>query len=378
LQKRNCNRSEKKQHTGSFCKKGNYNRSEKQTKTKDKSGRKMISLRGPPRPSWLRLFAFLGLLSVAIAQFGPLDLDSPGMTAKTEQQLEKQTQPQVIASVSLADREAARDQEDNEGGANDENDPAEPTSQEVDACCAACGVDFSGSVGAGKVIRILSFDTGLDLMNMQKSAAAFEEKTGIKVLFDLIPDFNGLYAEIRSQAEQGVPLYDGYISGPAIVGSAVQLDGFLDFTNIVRDRQDLKWLDVLRGFRENIAVYDKKVRMLPLDGDAHFLYYRKDVLDAFNLTVPRTWDEYWQVAKAVHGKEFNGQTMVGSCVGRKSGAHTSYWASLVLSSYTQTKGRTEGFILDSKDMTPLAGEAMAEAIKQLELQAKYGHPRGKV
>jgi multiple sugar transport system substrate-binding protein len=196
------------------------------------------------------------------------------------------------------------------------------------------------------------------------------------VLYDLIPDFMGTYEEIRSQLESKLPIYDGFICGPAIVGTAVQLDGFKDLTDWTKEQRELEWLDILRGFRENIAVFDNHVRMFPLDGDAHYMFYREDVLEAFDLQVPRTWDEYWQVAKAVHGKEFDGQEMVGSCVGFKSGVHISYWTSLVLSSYTQTKGATEGFILDAQALTPLMGEAMAETLKMMELQAVYGHPDG--
>ena len=190
----------------------------------------------------------------------------------------------------------------------------------------------------------------------------------------MIPDFLGTYDEIRSQLQGKLPIYDGFICGPAIVGSAVQLDGFMDLTPWTRDHLELKWLDVLRGFRENIAVFDNHVRMFPLDGDAHYMYYREDVLEAFGLEIPRTWEEYWQVAKEVHGKDFNGVEMVGSCVGIKSGSHLAYWTSLILSSYTQTKGASQGFILDAQDLTPLMGEAMAEVLKMLELQTIYGHP----
>ncbi|CAB9496911.1 Ephrin type-B receptor 3 (Fragment) [Seminavis robusta] len=247
----------------------------------------------------------------------------------------------------------------------------------LEECCAACPAGLltdAVTTETERPLRILSYDAGLDLMGMEKAAKSYYEKTGTRIVFDLIEDFLGVYDEIRSQAESKLPLYDGYICGPAIVGSATQLDGWQDLTDVVRDTVDLKWLDVFRAFRENVAVYDNKVRMFPLDGDAHFMYYRADVLEAFGLDVPRTWEEYWQVAAAIHGKEFNNQTMVGSCVGRKLGGQTSYWISLVLASYTQTNGPTQGFILDSNDMEPLMGEAMAEALKMTELQAKYGDP----
>ena len=33
-----------------------------------------------------------------------------------------------------------------------------------------------------------------------------------------------------------------------------------------------------------------------------------------------------------------------------------------------------GFLFDPEDLSPLMGEAMAEAIKMLEMQVRYGHP----
>jgi ABC-type glycerol-3-phosphate transport system substrate-binding protein len=238
--------------------------------------------------------------------------------------------------------------------------------------------DLEKSANEDNVIRILTIDMpGMDLMGMNQSANDYFQKTGIKVVYEGIAGVFEAHEEIRSQAQYHLPLYDGYICNPFIVGGAAQYDGWMDLTETVRTRADLEWQDILPTIRENLAVYDNKVYMLPLDGDAHFLFYREDVLKAFNVSVPRTWDEYWQVAQAVHGKEFEGRTLSGSCVGRKAGAHNNYWANLVISSYTQTRGPSQGHLFDPNDMEPLTGEAMVEALKMLELQATYGHPLGK-
>ncbi|CAB9502712.1 Bacterial extracellular solute-binding protein [Seminavis robusta] len=224
-------------------------------------------------------------------------------------------------------------------------------------------------------IRILTFDyPGFDLVGMEKNAKNYFEKTGVSVVYEKVADFFGLQEEIRSQAENRLPLYDGYICAPSVVGSVAQYEGWVDLTETVRTRDEIEWQDMLLGIRETVAVWDNKVYMLPLDGDAHFLFYREDILQAFGLTVPRTWDEYWQVAKAVHGQEFEGKTLSGSCIGRQEGFQNSYWLTLVLSSYTQTRGPSQGHLFDPTDMTPLAGEALAETIKMIELQATYGHP----
>jgi multiple sugar transport system substrate-binding protein len=248
----------------------------------------------------------------------------------------------------------------------------------VSAAASGNGRDLETSAEEDNVLRILTIDMpGMDLMGMEHSASAYYNKTGIKVVYERISGVFEAHEEIRSQAQYHLPLYDGYICNPFIVGGAAQHDGWMDLTETVRTRDDLEWQDILPTIRENLAVYDNKVYMLPLDGDAHFLFYREDVLKAFNLSVPRTWDEYWRVAQSVHGKEFEGKTLAGSCVGRKEGAHNNYWANLVISSYTQTKGPSQGHLFDPNDMEPLTGEAMVEVLKMLELQATYGHPLGK-
>ena len=122
-------------------------------------------------------------------------------------------------------------------------------------------------------------------------------------------------------------------------------------------------------------MYDNRIYMFPIDGDANYMFYRRDILEHFNQTVPRTWDEFAEVGKAVNRKEFKGKTIYGSCLGRKAGEGAgAYWAMDILSSYTQTKGKAQGFLFDPTNLSPLMGEAIAETMRQLELQVYNGHP----
>lgn len=129
----------------------------------------------------------------------------------------------------------------------------------------------------------------------------------------------------------------------------------MDLGKFVRESAVLDWLDVFLAFREVTTVYEGKVYMIPLDGDVLSFFYRRDILEHFNLKVPRTWDEYAEVAEAVHGKTYNGTTLSGSCVGRVEGCVGSYWANLVHSSYTQSGGTKTGHMFNPRDMSPLAG-----------------------
>ena len=116
--------------------------------------------------------------------------------------------------------------------------------------------------------------------------------------------------------------------------------------------------------------------MMPFDGDILHLYYNKEVLEYYNITVPRTWTDYNAVAEQVHDMVFplTNKTLIGSCIGRVPECAGPYWATLVLSSMTQTNGQSQGSLFDTKDMKPLTDDALFETLKLFEKQFKFGHP----
>jgi len=116
--------------------------------------------------------------------------------------------------------------------------------------------------------------------------------------------------------------------------------------------------------------------MTPFDGDLLHLYYNKDILNYYNFSAPRTWQEYNDIAEHVHEKVFppTNKTLIGSCIGRRPQCAGPYWAMQVLSSMTQTRGSSEGSLFDTKDMSPLTNDALVETLQIFEKQFKYGHP----
>lgn len=178
---------------------------------------------------------------------------------------------------------------------------------------------------------------------------------------------------IVNEATSKTGLFDGFITPPGVMGSIVEEDGWADLKPFIEETiaNTKDWSDILLSYRKWISQYQDRILMYPLDGDVLSLFYRKDVLEAFGLGVPRTWDEYNAVAAAVHGKVFKNQTLSGSCVGRVKGCAGAYWANLVLSSMTQTSGTSSGHLFDSGDMKPLLGEALLQALEWME-----GHATG--
>lgn len=213
---------------------------------------------------------------------------------------------------------------------------------------------------------------------VESDARAFESEMNgrVSIVVEEVEDLGTMANEIRANADLDSGFFDGFVSNPGVVGTAASLNAFMELGDFVQESPDLDWLDILPAFRDVITVYNGKVYMLPLDGDVHSMFYRRDILEHFNLQVPRTWDEYVAVAKATHGQMYNGTKLVGSCIGRVDRCVGGYYANLVLAPYTQSQGLKAGHLFDPQDMSPLAGEALAEAMRQLEEQAKYGSDDG--
>jgi multiple sugar transport system substrate-binding protein len=199
------------------------------------------------------------------------------------------------------------------------------------------------------------------------------ERPDVNVEIVVVP-LAELSPNIINEATSKTGLFDGFVTPPAVMGSIVQEDGWADLTGYIESNTEhaMDWSDIFLSYRKWIAQYQEKILMFPLDGDVLSLFYRKDVLEEFGLKVPRTWEEYNDVAAATHGKLFKNTTLTGSCIGRQIGCAGSYWANLVLSSMTQNKGTWEGHLFDTADMTPLLGEAFLKTLELLEFQAMYG------
>ena len=256
--------------------------------------------------------------------------------------------------------------------------------QENEYECNCTVANNDGDTDSQKAIR-LKFLSSPNAVWMERIAKEFtSSRKGQNVTIDIqMLPFNELFAEIRNEAQFQAGLYDGYITPPSVSGSIVEYNGFNDLTPYIQSdaSKTAEWSDILLAYRQMISQYNDKVIMFPLDGDVLLLYYRKDILKHFNLTVPRTWDEYTKVAENVHGKIFsegNKTTkLIGSCVGRVSGCAGGYWTSLVLSSITQTCGQSQGHMFDTQDMAPLTADALDLAIQHLEDQVRLGPPDGK-
>jgi hypothetical protein len=190
-----------------------------------------------------------------------------------------------------------------------------------------------------------------------------------------------LMETIANEAAFQLGNVDGFFVGQSGLGIALEFDGLADMTpylQAVEDRYD-DWNDIFEGYRQHFSRYQGKTVSIPIGGDAHFMYYRRDILEHFNLSIPRTWEEYGDVAATVHGQSFEGEIISGGCVGRSGQSCPGYIvANMIIASMTQARGPSEGHTLDTFDLSPLVSDAViAETLKLLEVQTENGSKDGK-
>lgn len=221
----------------------------------------------------------------------------------------------------------------------------------------------------------MSFTAGKWIASVARD---FEEyKRGSVVVEVVDVPWAQILDDVVNEATSKTGIYDGFVTGPIVSGSIVAHDGWADLAPFISETPERTkdWSDILLGYRKYIAQYEDQILMYPLDGDLLSLFYRRDILDHFGFPVPRTWDEYNYIAEQTHGKVFENETLVGSCIGRSCAA--DYWIFLLLSQMTQTEGPWSGHVFDTKDMKPLTGPALEKAIEWMETQVDYGPEDGK-
>ncbi|WP_410654323.1 ABC transporter substrate-binding protein [Amycolatopsis sp. lyj-112] len=145
----------------------------------------------------------------------------------------------------------------------------------------------------GRAARIVFWSA---LRGSQQVVDAFNKSQNkIQVVFQQIPsgDFGG-YAKLSNAARAGNSPDVATIEYPQVPGYAI--DGVAsDITDLVSDSLRAKLLPQALG----LTTFAGRVFTVPLDVEPMVLHYRKDVFDEFGFQVPRTWDEYAALARAV-------------------------------------------------------------------------------
>jgi multiple sugar transport system substrate-binding protein len=247
----------------------------------------------------------------------------------------------------------------------------------------ACAV-LAGLTGAkaqsdrpfgGVTVNIMTF-TGPQIAEpLQRRAPDFEKLTGGKINVVTVP-FSDLYQKLLTDWAAGTNSIDAAVFAPQWMADYVT-PGFLeDLTPRVVKDQALQEHDIAPFFREFSQRFGGKTYLLTLDGDFHMAYYRTDILARLGKQPPRIWDDYLDIAKAAHNKEFgDGRPVYGSCITKKRNAQAYWFITSIAAPFLQAKGTSEGVFFDPKDMKPLVdNEGFRKALAILKETTQYGPP----
>ena len=184
---------------------------------------------------------------------------------------------------------------------------------------------------SGTTINVF-WEAGLQALGPQNfSGPLWEELTGIKVNI-IEAQHDEMFPKMMQEHRGGTGAYDVLNIVPAWMGDMVRagavepLDDYVDKYGYRAELDDIG--DV---YRENQMRIGDTIYGFPDDGDVFILYYRKDVFEEMGLSVPTTWDEFYEVSKAI--TDAKAPDMYGSAFMRARG---------LLQYFYQERARVEG------------------------------------
>ncbi|WP_018238475.1 extracellular solute-binding protein [Ensifer sp. BR816] len=160
--------------------------------------------------------------------------------------------------------------------------------------CAALG---AADLAAAAELSLAANTTGKNVNFMREQLDIFEKKTGHKVsLVTMPPSSSEQFSQYRLWLAAGNKDVDVYQTD--VIWAPQLADQFVDLTEAAKDVVGEHFPSIIQSQTAN-----GKLVALPIFTDAPALYYRKDLLEKYGKTPPKTWDELAATAKEIQEKE---------------------------------------------------------------------------
>ncbi len=228
----------------------------------------------------------------------------------------------------------------------------------------------------GITIRLLTMDGPQIAEPLIRRAPDFEALTGADVEIEAIP-FDELYDTMWRDMSTGQNTYHAYVYGAQWSVDYILANYLEELTPRIEADKAIQWDDIAPFYRDFSATYQGRIYTIPLDGDFQMVYYRADLLENAGLQPPDTWEAYLDVARTLHGQDFDGdgEPDYGSCIAKTAGAqsHWMFWS--IAASYLQSHGTRQGAFFNTETMEPLVNnDAFAQALEIYKETTLYGPP----
>ncbi|MEO1292623.1 MAG: extracellular solute-binding protein [Pseudomonadota bacterium] len=228
----------------------------------------------------------------------------------------------------------------------------------------------------GVVVNILTRPGPVIAGRIVERGEEFKEMTGAEIRVAEVP-FAELFQKILTDWATGTNSIDVgvFASGWGVelvsAGLVENLDPYIE----ADDKIDLA--DIAPYFRDFNQKVEGSTYFITLDGDFQMLYYRTDVLANAGLEPPKTWEEYLEVAAAIHGQDMNGdgEADFGSCIFKKRNAQSYFAIQSVAASRVQSQGTSEGIYFDPETMAPkINNAAWKKSFELYKATGEFGPP----
>ena len=168
------------------------------------------------------------------------------------------------------------------------------TTLNVLSFCAA--IVAAGTAGAAE-LSLAANTTGKNVHFIREQLDIFEQQTGHKVsLVTMPPSSSEQFSQYRLWLAAGNKDVDVYQTD--VVWAPQLADQFVDLTEAAKDVVGQHFPSIIASQTVN-----GRLVALPVFTDAPALFYRKDLLEKYGKTPPKTWDELAATAKEIQEKE---------------------------------------------------------------------------
>jgi multiple sugar transport system substrate-binding protein len=237
----------------------------------------------------------------------------------------------------------------------------------------------------GQKVVVVS-QTGYSISGpIEDRAPEWEAMTGADVEVQVFA-FGELFEKMITSFETGAIDYDMLVF-PANWAGDFMAPGYLEpIPRTILDRIEPD--DIIPLYGERLTAWGPTVYAMPYDGDAHMLYYRKDLVNpespyaadfeaeyGYPLDEPATWSQYYDIAEFFNGKEVETAGEVAPIYGVAEAQRRNAQSFWVFLSHAATYGKVPGnpcFFFSCDDMTPQVNnpgwiQALDDYIKSRDL-----------
>jgi len=154
-----------------------------------------------------------------------------------------------------------------------------------------------GAPALADEIFYVSGAVGNAVANFPKIVKPWEDATGHKVtLVPMPPSTSDQFGQYRLWLAAGNSDIDLYQTD--VIWAPQLADSFVDLTEAAKDLAPQHFPSIIES-----QTVDGKLVALPIFTDAPALYYRKDLLEKYGKTPPKTWEELGATAKEIQDAE---------------------------------------------------------------------------